>query len=146
MRWWNGKVFKVTKAHSWASWQETLSKHRAENATQRCGMQMKTVVYALKLSCWSPKQHEDLVEIDGTHYFLTVDNFLRYPEVRPLTSTMSAAVIKALRSVFSWHGIPETIRSDNIDYRNLCGFATFFEINIIDLISKHGRGVWTPIT
>ena len=41
-----------------------------------------------------------------------------------LTSTTSAAVIKALKSVFSRHGIPETVRSDNgpqIHRRNLHG-------------------------
>ena len=46
----------------------------------------------------------DLFEIDGTHYVLTVDYFSRYPEVIQLTSTTSAAVIRALKSVFSRHG------------------------------------------
>ena len=55
----------------------------------------------------------DLFEIDGTHYVLTVDYFSRYPEVIQLTSSMSAAVIRALKSVFSRHRIPETVQSDN---------------------------------
>ena len=36
---------------------------------------------------------------DGVHYLLTVK----------LTSTTSVAVIRALKSVFSRHGIPETV-------------------------------------
>ena len=34
-------------------------------------------------------------------------------EVIKLTSTTSSAVIRALRSVFSRHGIPDIVRSDN---------------------------------
>ena len=52
----------------------------------------------------------DLFEI---HYLLIVDYFSRYPEVIQLTSTTSTAVIRTLKSVFSRHGIPETVRSDN---------------------------------
>ena len=55
----------------------------------------------------------DLFEIDGTHYLLTVDYFSRYPEVKRLTTTTSAAVITALKEVFARHGIPEEVRSDN---------------------------------
>ena len=41
------------------------------------------------------------------------DYFLRYPEVIKLTSTTSSAIISVLKSIFSRHGIPETVRSDN---------------------------------
>ena len=51
----------------------------------------------------------DLYEIDGIHCVLTVDYFSRYPDVILLTSTASAAVIRALKSVFSQHGIPKTV-------------------------------------
>ena len=44
---------------------------------------------------------------------LTVDYFSRYPEVVQLTSTTSASVIAALKTIFARHGIPETVRSDN---------------------------------
>ena len=55
----------------------------------------------------------DLFELKGTSYLLVVDYFSRYPEVIRLTSTTSAAVITALKSMFSRHGIPECFRSDN---------------------------------
>ena len=67
----------------------------------------------------------DLFEIDGTHYVPTVDYFSRYPEVIQLTSTTSAAVIRALKSVFSRHGIPETVRSDNGPQYSSQEFARF---------------------
>ena len=74
----------------------------------------------------------DLFEIDGVHYLLTVDYFSRYPEVIKLTSTTSAAVIKALKSVFSRHGIPETVRSDNgpqYSSQEFARFASSYEFN-----------------
>ena len=55
----------------------------------------------------------DLCEINGVHYIVTVDYFSRYPEVMKMTSTTSAAVINALKAVFSRHGLPEVLRSDN---------------------------------
>ena len=67
----------------------------------------------------------DLFEIDGTHYLLTVDYFSRYPEVRQLTTTSSAAVISASKAVFAKHGIPETVRSDNGPQYSSHEFARF---------------------
>ena len=55
----------------------------------------------------------DLFELEGTKYLLTVDYFSRYPEVTKLTTTTSAAVISHLKNVFSHHGIPEVVHSDN---------------------------------
>jgi len=76
----------------------------------------------------------DLFEIDGTHYLLTVDYFSRYPEVNKLTSTTSATVIAALKSIFSRHGIPEIVRSDNgpqYSSREFAKFASSYEFNHI---------------
>lgn len=55
----------------------------------------------------------DLFELKGTHYLLVVDYLSRYPEVAKLPSTTSTAVISAIKSIFSRHGIPEVVRSDN---------------------------------
>ena len=55
----------------------------------------------------------DLFELNKANYLLVVDYFSRYPEVLQLTSTTSASVISALKSVFLRHGIPEFVRSDN---------------------------------
>ena len=43
-----------------------------------------------------------------------VDYFSRYIEVSPLLSSQkSSDTIRALKSIFTRHGIPETLRSDN---------------------------------
>ena len=44
---------------------------------------------------------------------MAVDYLSRYPEVIQMSTTTSAAIIAALKSVFSRHGIPEVLRSDN---------------------------------
>ena len=49
----------------------------------------------------------------GVNYLIIVDYFSRFPEVIRLSSTTASAVIQALKSVFSRHGIPETVISDN---------------------------------
>ena len=51
-----------------------------------------------------------------------------------LTSTTSAAVIRTLKSVFSRHGIPETVRSDNgpqYSSKEFAQFASSYEFNHI---------------
>ena len=55
----------------------------------------------------------DLFALKGVNYLLTIDYFSRYPEVIKLSSTTSSSIIKALKSIFSRHGIPETLMSDN---------------------------------
>ena len=55
----------------------------------------------------------DLFELKGVTYLLVVDNFSRFPEVAKLTTTTSASVISALKNIFSRHGIPEVLISDN---------------------------------
>ena len=55
----------------------------------------------------------DLFKLKGIQYLLVVDCFSRYPEVTKLTSTTSATTISVLKSIFSRHGIPEVLRSDN---------------------------------
>ena len=56
----------------------------------------------------------DLFELNGTSYLLVVDYLSRFPEVVKLTrNTTSSAIISLLKSIFSRHGIPEVLRSDN---------------------------------
>ncbi len=55
----------------------------------------------------------DLCEINSEHYLIMVDYFSRYPEVIRLSTTTSGAVITSLKAVFSRHGIPEVLRTDN---------------------------------
>ena len=55
----------------------------------------------------------DLFELNGSTYLLVADYLSRYPELIKLTSTTSSSIISSLRTIFSRHGIPETMRSDN---------------------------------
>jgi len=69
----------------------------------------------------------DLFELKGKHYLLVVDYFSRYPEIIKITSTTSASTIVALKAIFSRHGIPEVVRSDNGPQYNSQEFTTFSE-------------------
>ena len=53
----------------------------------------------------------DLFELHGKYHLLIVDYFPRYPEVMNLTNTTSAAVISALKSIFTRHRIPKVLRT-----------------------------------
>ena len=55
----------------------------------------------------------DLFDYQGTQYLLVTDYYSKYPIVRKLNSSTSAAVINHLKSVFAEHGIAETPVSDN---------------------------------
>ena len=55
----------------------------------------------------------DLFELNATTYLLVVDYYSRYIEVQKLKSTTSASIITALKAVFSHHGIPAAVVSDN---------------------------------
>ena len=46
-------------------------------------------------------------------YLIVVDYFSRYLEVVQLKSTTSSSVIKALKAMFSHHGVPSIFMSDN---------------------------------
>ena len=55
----------------------------------------------------------DIFFLNGTHYLVVVDYFSKYLEVIKLGTTTSRSVIDGLKAMFSRHGIPETVISDN---------------------------------
>ena len=59
------------------------------------------------------KVASDLFELNNTNYVLVVDYFSHYVEVQRLTSTTASNVIAALKSIFSRHGVPSVMVSDN---------------------------------
>ena len=59
------------------------------------------------------KVASDLYEFKGASYVLVVDYFSRFIEMQKLSSTTSSSIIAALTSIFSRHGIPDTLVSDN---------------------------------
>ena len=55
----------------------------------------------------------DLFELNRKHYIVIANYYSHNPEVIKLTSTTSASVITAMKSVFFRHGIPQTVVNDN---------------------------------
>ena len=59
------------------------------------------------------KVASDLFELKGTPYIIVVDYLSRYIEILKLTTTTSSSIIVAMKSIFSRHGIPNVVVSDN---------------------------------
>ena len=72
--------------------------------------------------------HIDYAELDGQSFFLLVDAYSKWPEIVPMTKTTSAT-ITALRHIFSMHGLPEAIVSDNGPQFTSGEFSTFLAEN-----------------
>ena len=64
---------------------------------------------------------------------VAVDAYSKYPEVVNMLGTTVTETIKVLREIFSRHGLPETIVSDNGPQFTSEGFRNFCEINGISL-------------
>ena len=64
---------------------------------------------------------------DGHYNLVVIDKRTRYPEVEELKSTNAKATIKALRKIFSTHGVPRRIESDNGPPFNSHEFSKFAE-------------------
>ena len=68
----------------------------------------------------------DLFELKGVDYLIVIDYFSRYVEVAAMQkTTKSSEVIRALKSIFARHGIPEQVRSDNSPQFDSAEFAYF---------------------
>ncbi|XP_046846780.1 uncharacterized protein K02A2.6-like [Xenia sp. Carnegie-2017] len=55
----------------------------------------------------------DLFDWNGKPHRIVVDYYSRYPKVAELQDTKAQTVINKTKSIFSRHGIPETVVSDN---------------------------------
>ena len=55
----------------------------------------------------------DFFEFRSVKYLILADYYSRFPIVRRMRSTTAAATIDVLKQVFSEHGIPKTLMSDN---------------------------------
>ena len=55
----------------------------------------------------------DLFTLNGQDYIVVVNIFSRYFEFEKLGSTSSDAVIRKVKGIYSRHGIPEKVVSDN---------------------------------
>lgn len=55
----------------------------------------------------------DLFDLKGKKHLIVVDYYSRWTEVKALPSELSESVIKAMKEIFSTHGIPDLLVSDN---------------------------------
>lgn len=69
----------------------------------------------------------DLFQLRGVNYLLLVD-YSQYPEVVKLTCTTSPAIIAAMKVIFSQHGIPEILQTDNAPQYTPREFKEFSEM------------------
>lgn len=107
------------RARTYSVWWPGVSR-AVEDFVRRCPACSKSLVPApeplrptpLPAHPWAHLA-ADLFELQNSTYLVVVDYFSRYPEVVKLTSTTSAAIITALKSIFSRHGIPAVFMSDN---------------------------------
>ncbi|XP_046863284.1 uncharacterized protein K02A2.6-like [Xenia sp. Carnegie-2017] len=101
-------------------WWPGLSKH-IENMVTDCSICCKyreNHAEPLLTTCFPQRRWQkvatDLFEHSGKNYVLVVDYYSRYFQIVPLKkSTTAEDVINHMKSIFSRHGIPETVVSDN---------------------------------
>ena len=67
----------------------------------------------------------DLFEFQKSQYLLVIDYCSRFIEIAKLSTTTSTSIITNLKSIFSRHGIPEIVRSDNGPQYSSEQFAEF---------------------
>ncbi|KAA3676453.1 uncharacterized protein DEA37_0008229 [Paragonimus westermani] len=79
-----------------------------------------------------PRIHLDFTgPINGVMYLVLVDAYSKWPEIVPLHSATSSTTIAALRQIFSQHGYPEILMSDNgsqlssAQFRDFCSRSNF---------------------
>ena len=61
----------------------------------------------------------DYFTLSNQDHLIIVDYFSKYPEVISMSSKTTQATIKVMMSVFSRHGIPDTVIADNMPFNNV---------------------------
>ena len=65
----------------------------------------------------------------GHSFLIVVDSYSKWPEIVPMQSTTSLCTIKALMQIFSTHGLPERVVSDNGPQFCSQEFKNFLDVN-----------------
>ncbi|BHF81704.1 hypothetical protein SprV_0802483700 [Sparganum proliferum] len=74
---------------------------------------------------WS-RVHVDFAgPLNGVSYLILVDAYLKWPEIAPLNPATASATIAFLRRIFSQHGLPEVLVSENGSQFNSSSFDDF---------------------
>ena len=69
----------------------------------------------------------DILHKNRRNYFVTIDNYSKWPELTLLPSMTSTGVITALRSQFARYGVTSVVVSDNGPCYSSAEFKTFSE-------------------
>ena len=69
----------------------------------------------------------DLFYLDGSEYLLIADYYSKFPIVRkiPPGESNSKTVVETMKQIFSEHGIPQVVRSDNGPHYDSQNFKVF---------------------
>jgi hypothetical protein len=67
----------------------------------------------------------DIFELNQKHYLIVVDYYSKYFEVAPLIDLTSRTVIQNMKNIFSRHGIPKKLISDNATQYSSAEFQEF---------------------
>ena len=70
----------------------------------------------------------DLFQLRDVHYLLVVDYYPRFPEDHRLSDLYSNRIVDGLKQVFSRHGIPSELHTDNYDALSVskCGVSLWW--------------------
>ncbi len=82
------------------------------------------------------KLGSDLLDYKGNQYLLVADYYSKFPVLRKLDSTTSAAIINHLKSIYAEYGIPETLVTDNGPQYNSREFKSFCDEWCIEHITS----------
>ena len=78
----------------------------------------------------------DLFEHRGQQYLLLSDHYSKFPIIRKLTGTSSLAIVNHMKSIFSEHGIPSQLITDNGPQYDSREFRQFTESYGIEHITS----------
>ena len=85
---------------------------------------------------WSRVHLDYLGPFQGNMFLVGIDAYSKWLEIHRMNSTTSASTIQKLREVFSIHGLPDTIVSDNGTNFTSDEFETFLSANGIKHIKS----------
>ena len=83
----------------------------------------------------------DLFTLGGKEYLLVIDYFSNYPEVMQIKSKNAKAVISGLKAIFSRHGIPVALTSDNVPFTSheFVEFADHYGFDYSPISPHHSK-------
>ena len=112
----------------WPGITEEIRRHikgcRICEETQRSQQKEPLISHDVPSRAWQ-KIGMDIFEYRGSNYLLIADYYSKFPIVRNLRNMTSETIIGILKTIFSEHGIPDIVFSDNGRQFNSAEFKDF---------------------